>query len=173
MLSTFLSAIFNGFFRKLVFHACLPNRRCSSLICFIADASSDAGTTCSPAAQLSGCLPDTAYATGTADWRNAMLTGDQRHGHSWLKALLNNGDFSCTLRHLRFSWPKTSIIRTPTTSIKTSIKTITNLSDTNCWRFRGPVYIYPCRHFLLCYIFLQRTAKRPNTRIYFFIWKMS
>ena len=25
---------------------------------------------------------------------NAMLTGDQRHGHSGLKALLNNGDFS-------------------------------------------------------------------------------
>ncbi|MEY7909892.1 glycosyltransferase, partial [Citrobacter cronae] len=33
--------------------------------------------------------------------------------------------------------PKTSIIRTPTTSLKTSIKTITNLSDTNCLEIQG------------------------------------
>ena len=32
---------------------------------------------------------------------------------------------------------KTSIIRTPTTSLKTSIKTITNLSDTNCLEIQG------------------------------------
>ncbi|OWS96164.1 hypothetical protein CEQ52_08900, partial [Enterobacter kobei] len=38
---------------------------------------------------------------------------------------------------LRFSGPKTSIIRTPTTSLKTSIKTITNLSDTNCLEIHG------------------------------------
>ncbi|MFH2402547.1 hypothetical protein ABK732_21705, partial [Klebsiella michiganensis] len=38
---------------------------------------------------------------------------------------------------LRFSGPKTSIIRTPTTSLKTSIKTITNLSDTNCLEIQG------------------------------------
>ncbi|EAO4470119.1 hypothetical protein E5469_23620 [Salmonella enterica] len=36
------------------------------------------------------------------------------------------------LRRLRFSGPKTSIIRTPTTSLKTSIKTITNLSGHCC-----------------------------------------
>ena len=41
------------------------------------------------------------------------------------------------LRRLRFSGPKTSIIRTPTTSLKTSIKTITNLSDTNCLEIQG------------------------------------
>ncbi|HGY5641272.1 TPA: hypothetical protein ACNV3W_005347, partial [Raoultella ornithinolytica] len=29
------------------------------------------------------------------------------------------------------------IIRTPTTSLKTSIKTITNLSDTNCLEIHG------------------------------------
>uniref|UniRef100_UPI0012B8EFD3 hypothetical protein n=1 Tax=Klebsiella michiganensis TaxID=1134687 RepID=UPI0012B8EFD3 len=29
------------------------------------------------------------------------------------------------------------IIRTPTTSLKTSIKTITNLSDTNCLEIQG------------------------------------
>ncbi|RYM58228.1 nitrite extrusion protein 2 [Serratia liquefaciens] len=38
---------------------------------------------------------------------------------------------------MRFSGPKTSIIRTPTTSLKTSIKTITNLSDTNCLEIHG------------------------------------
>ncbi|APP24002.1 nitrite extrusion protein 2 [Enterobacter hormaechei] len=38
---------------------------------------------------------------------------------------------------MRFSGPKTSIIRTPTTSLKTSIKTITNLSDTNCLEIQG------------------------------------
>ncbi|PQA37196.1 hypothetical protein C5F36_26010, partial [Escherichia coli] len=46
---------------------------------------------------------------------------------------------------LRFSGPKTSIIRTPTTSLKTSIKTITNLSDTNCLEIQGasllPVFL--------------------------------
>ncbi|UVW55581.1 hypothetical protein NYO12_21125 [Klebsiella variicola] len=41
------------------------------------------------------------------------------------------------MRRLRFSGPKTSIIRTPTTSLKTSIKTITNLSDTNCLEIHG------------------------------------
>ncbi|APM46653.1 nitrite extrusion protein 2 (plasmid) [Klebsiella pneumoniae subsp. pneumoniae] len=41
------------------------------------------------------------------------------------------------MRRLRFSGPKTSIIRTPTTSLKTSIKTITNLSYTNCLEIHG------------------------------------
>ncbi|MFU2187463.1 hypothetical protein ACM55R_24975, partial [Enterobacter hormaechei] len=43
---------------------------------------------------------------------------------------------------LRFSGPKTSIIRTPTTSLKTSIKTITNLSDTNCLEIHGASLSY-------------------------------
>ncbi|WP_252991444.1 hypothetical protein, partial [Shigella flexneri] len=34
---------------------------------------------------------------------------------------------------LRFSGPKTSIICSPMTSLKTSIKTITYLSDTGFW----------------------------------------
>ncbi|APP23805.1 nitrite extrusion protein 2 [Klebsiella pneumoniae] len=38
---------------------------------------------------------------------------------------------------LRFSGPRTSIIRTPATSLKTSIKTITYLSDTNCLEIYG------------------------------------
>nr|WP_322874160.1 pyocin activator PrtN family protein [Klebsiella quasipneumoniae] len=41
------------------------------------------------------------------------------------------------MRRLRFSGPRTSIIRTPTTSLKTSIKTITNLSDTSCLEIHG------------------------------------
>ncbi|APZ68583.1 hypothetical protein LFZ43_22825 [Salmonella enterica subsp. enterica serovar Wandsworth str. SA20092095] len=41
------------------------------------------------------------------------------------------------MHRLRFSGPKTSIIRTPTTSLKNSIKTITNLSDTNCLEIHG------------------------------------
>ncbi|WP_436840168.1 hypothetical protein, partial [Shigella flexneri] len=38
---------------------------------------------------------------------------------------------------LRFSGPKTSIICTPMTSLKTSIKTITYLSDTGCLEIQG------------------------------------
>ncbi|MGT0588544.1 hypothetical protein ACVODF_25405, partial [Shigella flexneri] len=36
-----------------------------------------------------------------------------------------------------FSGPKTSIICTPMTSLKTSIKTITYLSDTGCLEIQG------------------------------------
>ncbi|EIQ12973.1 hypothetical protein SFK1770_2437 [Shigella flexneri K-1770] len=49
-LSTFCPSIFNGFFEEFIFHRFLPSRRWSSLICFMAAASSEAGTTCSPAA---------------------------------------------------------------------------------------------------------------------------
>lgn len=49
-LSTFCSPIFNGFFKEFIFHRFLPSRRWSSLICFMAATSSEAGTTCSPAA---------------------------------------------------------------------------------------------------------------------------
>ncbi|WP_440272180.1 hypothetical protein, partial [Escherichia coli] len=45
---------------------------------------------------------------------------------------------------LRFSGPKTSIICSPMTSLKTSIKTITYLSDIGCLEIQGaslnPVY---------------------------------
>ncbi|MCU9712812.1 hypothetical protein FA840_019115, partial [Escherichia coli] len=40
-------------------------------------------------------------------------------------------------RRLRFSGPKTSIICSPMTSLKTSIKTITYLSDTGCLEIQG------------------------------------
>ncbi|WP_423827696.1 hypothetical protein, partial [Shigella sonnei] len=43
----------------------------------------------------------------------------------------------CVVRRLRFSGPKTSIICTPMTSLKTSIKTITYLSDTGCLEIQG------------------------------------
>ncbi|MFT2912562.1 hypothetical protein ACMWJY_22610, partial [Enterobacter sp. PA-016-I-ECC] len=49
----------------------------------------------------------------------------------------------------RFSGPKTSIIRTPTTSLKTSIKTITNLSDTNCLEIQGASLQLLCTLLLL------------------------
>ncbi|OKW90812.1 hypothetical protein AWP88_15375 [Escherichia coli] len=49
------------------------------------------------------------------------------------------------VRRLRFSGPKTSIICSPMTSLKTSIKTITYLSDTGCLEIQGasllPAYI--------------------------------
>ncbi|MFN4550665.1 hypothetical protein, partial [Klebsiella pneumoniae] len=38
---------------------------------------------------------------------------------------------------LRFSGPKTSIICSPVTSLKTSIKTITYLSDIGCLEIQG------------------------------------
>ncbi|MEA1342506.1 hypothetical protein RPJ45_24335, partial [Salmonella enterica] len=45
--------------------------------------------------------------------------------------------FSCVVRRLRFSGPKTSIICSPMTSLKTSIKTITYLSDIGCLEIHG------------------------------------
>ncbi|MDD8173470.1 hypothetical protein LAW49_19355, partial [Escherichia coli] len=44
---------------------------------------------------------------------------------------------------LRFSGPKTSIICSPMTSLKTSIKTITYLSDIGCLEIQGAsLYLY-------------------------------
>ncbi|MEF4145534.1 hypothetical protein U9853_25695, partial [Escherichia coli] len=43
----------------------------------------------------------------------------------------------CVVRRLRFSGPKTSIICSPMTSLKTSIKTITYLSDIGCLEIHG------------------------------------
>ncbi|WP_394622962.1 hypothetical protein, partial [Escherichia coli] len=45
--------------------------------------------------------------------------------------------FSCVVRRLRFSGPKTSIICSPMTSLKTSIKTITYLIDIGCLEILG------------------------------------
>ncbi|OKX08865.1 nitrite extrusion protein 2 [Escherichia coli] len=48
------------------------------------------------------------------------------------------------VRRLRFSGPKTSIICSPMTSLKTSIKTITYLSDTGCLEIQGAsLLLYP------------------------------
>ncbi|PDV43904.1 hypothetical protein BER14_16650, partial [Escherichia coli] len=44
---------------------------------------------------------------------------------------------------LRFSGPKTSIICSPMTSLKTSIKTITYLSDTGCLEIQGASLLMP------------------------------
>ncbi|MEM5887405.1 hypothetical protein J4V62_22010, partial [Escherichia coli] len=44
---------------------------------------------------------------------------------------------------LRFSGPKTSIICSPMTSLKTSIKTITYLSDTGCLEIQGASLLFP------------------------------
>ncbi|MCD3651655.1 hypothetical protein KX513_16480, partial [Escherichia coli] len=46
---------------------------------------------------------------------------------------------------LRFSGPKTSIICSPMTSLKTSIKTITYLSDTGCLEIQGASLLTKCR----------------------------
>ena len=46
----FCPSIFDGFFKEFISIVFLPSRRWSSLICFMAAASSEAGTTCSPAA---------------------------------------------------------------------------------------------------------------------------
>ncbi|MDD8905180.1 hypothetical protein LAY30_17100, partial [Escherichia coli] len=43
---------------------------------------------------------------------------------------------------LRFSGPKTSIICSPMTSLKTSIKTITYLSDIGCLEIQGASLTY-------------------------------
>ncbi|OJR42793.1 nitrite extrusion protein 2 [Escherichia coli] len=50
------------------------------------------------------------------------------------------------VRRLRFSGPKTSIICSPMTSLKTSIKTITYLSDIGCLEIQGASLVV-CRFF--------------------------
>ncbi|MEF5164363.1 hypothetical protein U9801_13755, partial [Escherichia coli] len=47
---------------------------------------------------------------------------------------------------LRFSGPKTSIICSPMTSLKTSIKTITYLSDIGCLEIQGASLIGTTLH---------------------------
>ncbi|MBN6253542.1 hypothetical protein JZM12_26900, partial [Escherichia coli] len=48
---------------------------------------------------------------------------------------------------LRFSGPKTSIICSPMTSLKTSIKTITYLSDIGCLEIHGASLLTPVGNF--------------------------
>ncbi|OKS90660.1 hypothetical protein ACN56_22175 [Escherichia coli] len=61
------------------------------------------------------------------------------------------------VRRLRFSGPKTSIICSPMTSLKTSIKTITYLSDIGCLEIQGPVYLasYSLQFVILSFILFQ------------------
>ncbi|KSY17011.1 hypothetical protein APT98_19510 [Klebsiella quasipneumoniae] len=89
-----MSAIFNGCLQQLVFHGFLAqqalqlfnflHRRCQlrrghNLFSCSNGCEAAFLILLTPQEQLTGS--------------NAMLTGDQRHGHSGLKALLNNGDF--------------------------------------------------------------------------------
>ncbi|MBX4752733.1 permease, partial [Klebsiella pneumoniae] len=63
--------------------------------------------------------------------------------------------FSCVVRRLRFSGPKTSIICSPMTSLKTSIKTITYLSDIGCLEIQraslGTVIYFIAARYLILY----------------------
>ncbi|WP_432433203.1 hypothetical protein, partial [Escherichia coli] len=71
--------------------------------------------------------------------------------------------FSCVVRRLRFSGPKTSIICSPMTSLKTSIKTITYLSDTGCLEIQGAS--------LKCLIVVKVIANRCPTFIQYLYGK--
>ncbi|MGX5944660.1 hypothetical protein ACT3IP_19635, partial [Escherichia coli] len=62
---------------------------------------------------------------------------------------------------LRFSGPKTSIICSPMTSLKTSIKTITYLSDIGCLEIHGAslpgMFVNPMNGWLI-----YETEKTPR-----------
>ncbi|MGR6886453.1 hypothetical protein, partial [Klebsiella pneumoniae] len=62
----------------------------------------------------------------------------------------------CVVRRLRFSGPKTSIICSPMTSLKTSIKTITYLSDIGCLEIQGAS--------LCCILVLLRLSESPKRK---------
>ncbi len=97
-LSTFCTPIFNGFFKEFIFHRFLPSRRWSSLICFMAAASSEAGTTCSPAATAVR-LPSWYCLRQRNNWLAATpcCRATRETRHSRFKALLNNSDlFLCS-----------------------------------------------------------------------------
>ncbi|MDD8217174.1 hypothetical protein LAW69_21685, partial [Escherichia coli] len=65
---------------------------------------------------------------------------------------------------LRFSGPKTSIICSPMTSLKTSIKTITYLSDIGCLEIQGAsLRIYKG------YFSLSRCGNDSNLLIVFYV----
>ncbi|MCG9389297.1 hypothetical protein LCT63_14610, partial [Escherichia coli] len=58
---------------------------------------------------------------------------------------------------LRFSGPKTSIICSPMTSLKTSIKTITYLSDIGCLEIQGAsLLLFLWSGFLIDYILARK-----------------
>ncbi|MBY7415415.1 hypothetical protein K7A28_19100, partial [Escherichia marmotae] len=60
---------------------------------------------------------------------------------------------------LRFSGPKTSIICSPMTSLKTSIKTITYLSDIGCLEIQGASLGYltgDCYDIASCFLSEER-----------------
>ncbi|MEB6434292.1 hypothetical protein MXM40_26305, partial [Escherichia coli] len=63
---------------------------------------------------------------------------------------------------LRFSGPKTSIICSPMTSLKTSIKTITYLSDTGCLEIQGA----SLEHDWLSVLFKSFTSLRANFNLF-------
>ncbi|MCC1844910.1 hypothetical protein KSI59_15680, partial [Salmonella enterica subsp. enterica serovar Indiana] len=65
---------------------------------------------------------------------------------------------------LRFSGPKTSIICSPMTSLKTSIKTITYLSDIGCLEIQGASLLVSNAHetiFGICHAMLHDLQMRP------------
>ncbi|MEZ2845995.1 hypothetical protein ACBQ30_23445, partial [Escherichia coli] len=59
---------------------------------------------------------------------------------------------------LRFSGPKTSIICSPMTSLKTSIKTITYLSDIGCLEIQGASLVHGYMNRQVCNAFLFRSG---------------
>ncbi|WP_375122099.1 hypothetical protein, partial [Escherichia sp. 20412-1] len=66
---------------------------------------------------------------------------------------------------LRFSGPKTSIICSPMTSLKTSIKTITYLSDIGCLEILGaslPLLRVPSKNLSYGYIFEAQGIQATN-----------
>ncbi|WP_404855356.1 hypothetical protein, partial [Escherichia coli] len=69
--------------------------------------------------------------------------------------------FSCVVRRLRFSGPKTSIICSPMTSLKTSIKTITYLSDIGCLEIHGA----SLENTRTEMPYLQKCSRHPNWTI--------
>ncbi|WP_432433084.1 hypothetical protein, partial [Escherichia coli] len=69
--------------------------------------------------------------------------------------------FSCVVRRLRFSGPKTSIICSPMTSLKTSIKTITYLSDIGCLEIQG-ASLLPEALYLTRSLYIATKSKRAG-----------
>ncbi|MCC1536365.1 hypothetical protein KRP47_20320, partial [Salmonella enterica subsp. enterica serovar Indiana] len=65
---------------------------------------------------------------------------------------------------LRFSGPKTSIICSPMTSLKTSIKTITYLSDIGCLEIQGASLILKVTASIIqtTYYHAQKRIQPPN-----------
>ncbi|EIG83231.1 hypothetical protein BvCmsKSP011_00307 [Escherichia coli] len=71
----------------------LPSKRCNSFICFIAAASSEAGTTSSPAATAVRLPSRYFFPLKQQAGLNTMQTRHMGHRHTGFHCLLNNGDF--------------------------------------------------------------------------------